>query len=271
MPPHVDLYDNAYAKLEHELYREIRVETYGQDLGQTSWVTAAESESIPNTLNLTRDSAVLEIGCGSGLYALHLAKRVGCHITGLDLNPHAIATATQLAAVASLDTLADFRQCDASQPLDFADSSFDATFANDALCHIPGRASLLRELFRVLRPGGCLLFTDALIVGGVVSHLELATRSSIGPYFFSPAGENERLLTAAGFSILSVTDTSSQAATIAKRWHDARERRRDQLIALENTPEDPDRFDGLQRFLACVHTLTSERRLLRHLYLAQKP
>jgi len=110
-----------------------------------------------------------------------------------------------------------------------------------------------------------------LIVGGVVSHLELATRSSIGPYFFSPAGENERLLTAAGFSILSVTDTSSQAATIAKRWHDARERRRDQLIALENTPEDPDRFDGLQRFLACVHTLTSERRLLRHLYLAQKP
>jgi SAM-dependent methyltransferase len=267
VPNQVDLYDSAYAGLEHELYRQIRTETYGHDLGQTSWVTSEESESIPKLLKLTPDSNVLEVGCGSGFYALHLARRIGCRITGLDINPHGIATANQLAATAGLELLARFQQCDASQPLPFPDQHFTAAFANDALCHIPQRGRLLEELLRVLRPGAHLLFSDALIIGGMISHVELATRSSIGPYFFSPAGENERLLASAGFTLVAVTDTSAEAAVIADRWRAARERRREDLIPLEG----PDRYDGLQRFLACVHTLTSERRLLRHLYVARKP
>jgi ubiquinone/menaquinone biosynthesis C-methylase UbiE len=267
VPSQVDLYDNAYARAEHDLYRQVRTDTYGQDLGQTSWVTTDESESIPTLLNLTRDSNVLEVGCGSGLYALHVVERVGCRITGLDLNPHGIATATQLAATAGLESHARFHQCDASQRLPFPDSTFDAAFANDVLCHIAERPSLLKELFRIIHSGARLLFSDALIIGGMISHVELATRSSIGPYFFSPPGENERLLTSAGFTLLSVTDTSEQAAEIAQRWHGARERRREQLTTLEGL----DRYEGLQRFLACVHTLTSEHRLLRQLYLAEKP
>jgi len=271
MPTHVDLYNNAYARVEHDLYRQVRTETYGQDLGQTSWVTSDESDRVPELLNLNRDSNVLEIGSGSGLYALHLARRIGCHITGLELNPNAIATSRLLASVDGPSQLANFQQCDASQPLHFAAGAFHAAFANDVVCHIPGRARLLEEIFRVLRPGARLLFSDALIVGGLISHNELATRSSIGPYFFSPPGENERLLTVTGFTVLSVHDTSVEAAGIAQRWHDARERHRDQLIALEDTPDNLGRFDGLQRFLSCVYTLTSERRLLRHLYLAEKP
>ena len=271
MPTQVDLYNNAYATIEHDLYRQVRAETYGQDLGQTSWVTSDESGRIPELLNLSRGSNVLEIGSGSGLYALHLARRIGCFITGLELNPSAIAGARRLASADGLSPLAHFQQCDASQPLPFADVAFDAAFANDVVCHLPGRARFFEEIYRVLRPGARLLFSDALIVGGLISHHELATRSSIGLYFFSPPAENERLLGLAGFRILSVQDTSAQAADIAQRWHNARERHRDQLIALEDTPGDPGRFDGLQRFLSCVHTLTSERRLLRYLYLAEKP
>ncbi len=267
MPAPVDLYNLAYAQVEHDLYRDIRTETYGYDLGQTSWVTTAESHRIPQLLHLAPDSAVLEIGSGSGLYALHLAQRIGCSITGLDLNPNAIAAATQLAQTAGLNSLAHFQQADAGQPLPLPNAAFHAAFANDVLCHIPHRASLLRELFRVLRPGAHLLFSDALIVGGLLSHHEIATRSSIGPYFFSPPGENERLLAAAGFTLLATEDTSAEAANLAQRWHNARERRREPLTTLEG----PDRFAGLQQFLACVHTLTSERRLLRHLHLAQKP
>src|SRR5207253_7813940 len=44
-----------------------------------------------------------------------------------------------------------------------------------------------------------MLFTDALVVTGILSNGEIATRSSIGPYFFLPAGENERLIETAGF------------------------------------------------------------------------
>ncbi len=267
MPNQVDLYDNAYAKVQAEIYREIRTETYGQDLGQTSWVTSRESDLIPSILNLKSDSHVLEVGCGSGLYAIYIAKRLRCRITGLDINPNAITSATQLADTVLLRDIAHFEQCDVSNELYFANATFDAAFANDALCHIPNRARVLHELFRVLRPGGRLLFSDALVIGGLISHIELATRSSIGPYFFSPPGENERLLASAGLRLLSVTDTTQDAADIAERWHDARKRRREPLVALEGL----DRYEGLQRFLACVHTLSSQRRLLRQVYLAEKP
>jgi len=42
----------------------------------------------------------------------------------------------------------------------------------------------------------------------ILSHEEIAARSSIGYYAFSPPGENERLLHAAGFQLISATDTT---------------------------------------------------------------
>jgi hypothetical protein len=104
------------------------------------------------------------------------------------------------------------------------------------------------------------------VIGGILSHEEIATRSSIGYYGFGPPGENERLLKQAGFRTLQVTDSTESAAGIAKRWHDAREERKKQLVSAEGETN----FDGLQRFLSCVQFLTSERRLLRYVYLAEK-
>ena len=263
----VDLYNNAYAHYGDDVYRDVRLATYGEDLGQTGWTTTEESNEIPRTLRLTRDSHVLEIGCGAGRYALQVAATIGCRIAGIDLNAPGIHNANHLAAAQNLSSLARFQVTDASRPLPFADSSFDAAFSNDVLCHIPARPALLREIFRTLRPGARFLFSDALVIGGVISDQELAARSSVGYYLFSPPGENERLLQHAGFHILTVTDTTPNAAAISQRWHHARERRLEALIAIEGVKN----FDGLQQFLATVHTLTSERRLLRLLYVGEKP
>jgi SAM-dependent methyltransferase len=266
MSTSVNLYDNAYANYGSEVYRQIRTETYGQDLGQTSWVTAEESSEIPQMLHLEAGSSVLEIGCGSGVYALHLAKTVGCSIVGLDVNAPGVQNANRLAATSGLAARAHFQHADASKRLPFENATFDAAFANDVLCHIPGRPKLLSEMFRVLKPGGRMLFSDALLIGGLISHEEIATRSSIGYYVYSPPGENERLMEQAGFQEIRVTDTTDSAAAISKKWHEAREARSKKLVELEGSAN----FEGLQAFLACVHDLTSERRLLRYLYLADK-
>src|SRR5215469_701832 len=266
MSTSVDLYNNAYAHYDADVYRQIRIETYGQDLGQTSWVTTEESAEIPRMLRLETHSSVLELGCGSGGYALHLASTAGCSIVGVDVNAPGIHNANQLAAAAGLAARARFKLCDVSQPLPFDDNAYDAVFSNDVLCHIPGRPSLFCEVLRILKPGGRMLLSDALVIAGAISHQEIATRSSIGYYVYSPPGENERLMEQAGFKHIQVTDTTANAAQIAQRWLQAREKRKDELVAVEGSGN----FEGLQAFLSCVHRLTSERRLLRLLYLADK-
>jgi SAM-dependent methyltransferase len=266
MPEKVDLYDNAYGNYASDAYRQVRIETYGQDFGQTSWVTTEESNEIPRLLGLAQPSSVLEIGCGSGGYALHLAEKIGCRIVGLDINAAGVRNANQLAEARGLASLARFEQCDVSKTFSFTAEKFDAVFSNDVLCHIPGRAGVLGEILRTLKPGGWMLFSDALIIGGLVSHEEIATRSSIGYYVYSPPGENERLLERAGFRDIRVLDTTGNAARIAQRWHEAREQHKEALVSAEGAVN----FQGLQKFLSCVHLLTSEKRLLRHLYIASK-
>src|SRR5262249_2096114 len=115
-------------------------------------------------------------------------------------------------------------------------------------------------------PGGRMVFTDAMIVTGLVSREELVTRSSIGWYLFVPPGENERLIRGAGFELLSSEDVTAAAEVIAQLWRAAREQHRDELVAREGEAN----FSGLQRFLACVHRLSAERRLSRYCYLAEK-
>ena len=96
---------------------------------------------------------------------------------------------------------------------------------------------------------------------------EIRVRSSIGFYLFLPAGCNERLLEQAGFAIEFVRDVTEAEAAVSARWRDARARRREALEAVEGR----EGFDGLQRFLDAVCTLSRERRLSRFAYLAYKP
>ena len=177
-----------------------------------------------------------------------------------------VAVGTPAARV-TFDSRATMLWVLADVPLRFGDASFDAVFSNDVLCHIPGRDKLLRELHRVLKPGGRLLFSDALVIGGVISHQEIAARSSIGYFLFSPPGENERMLREVGFVVLEATDTTANARKISKRWHEARAKRAEALTRLEGQ----ENFEGLQRFLSTVYRLTSERRLCRLLYCAEQP
>ena len=266
MAAKVDLYNSSYGNYALSAYSEIRFETYGEDFGQTSWVTTAESHEIPKLLQLSSSSAVLEIGCGSGGYAVHLAKNIGCQVVGLDINAEGVRNAKALGERDKLGARVKFEQCDVSQRLLVDDNAFDAIYSNDVLCHVPRRSQVLSDLRRVLKPGGRLLFSDALIIGGLLSHEEIATRSSIGMYFFSPPGENERLIKRSELKQIEARDTTDSAALLSKRWHDAREKRKAALVASEGEAN----FAGVQRFLECVHTLTAERRLLRFLYTAIK-
>ena len=266
MTSNVDLYDSSYSNYALKLYTDIRLETYGEDYGQTGWVSTQEFHELPELLKLSSDSSVLDIGCGSGGYAVGLAKRTGCRVTGFEVNESGVKTANALAEEENVSDTVKFEKHDASRTLPYAENSFDAIYSTDVMCHVPLRKQVLENTYGLLKPGGRFVFTDALVIGGVVSNEEIATRSSVGLYFFSPPGVNEQLIEESGLTVLEARDTTENSALLSKRWHDAREKRKDALIDIEGE----DNFEGVQRFLGCVHTLTSERRLLRFLYHCEK-
>jgi cyclopropane fatty-acyl-phospholipid synthase-like methyltransferase len=263
----VDLYNTSYGHSALEAYRQVRLETYGEDFGQTSWTTSEEYREIARALELRRESNVLEIGCGAGGCATYFAETIGCRVAGLDVNCEGIAAANALAKTKGLGDRASFREHDVSKGIPFEPAVFDAIFSNDAFCHFVDRLALLGECLRVLKKGGRMIFSDALVITGAITNEEFVARSSIGRYLFVPPGENERLLAKAGFKLVRSDDTTAAAAAIAERWSDARARQKSVLVAIEGEAN----FEGLQRFLQCVHALTAEKRLSRCLYLTTKP
>ena len=109
------------------------------------------------------------------------------------------------------------------------------------------------------------MFTDPVVVTGPVTNEELAQRSSIGLFVFVPRGQRgaDR---ESGFQHRAPARRTENAALVSRRWREARQRFRDDLLRIEGQ----ERFEGVQKFLAAVHRLTSERRLSRIAYLVEK-
>jgi len=267
MSQSVDLYGTAYGNFATHALEQVRRETYGEDFGQSSWVTGQEYRRYFRLLGLRATDHVLDVGCGSGGPALFLAREIGCPVTGVDINEAGIRAGLALAREAGVQDKVHFRHADVREPLPFSDQAFDALVCMDVMCHLPDRRRLFDEWRRVLRPGGRALYTDPVVVTGLVSNEELATRSSTGYFEFGPPGVTERLLREAGFEVVLTEDVTDNEVEVSHRWHAARQRLAAELIWLEGE----ETFAGLQRFLAAVHRLTAERRLSRFVYLGRRP
>lgn len=100
---------------------------------------------------------VLDVGAGTGIVSFEAAHVVGDagHVLGIDLSEGMLAVARQKADARRLGGCIEFRQMDAEN-LSLADGSFDAVVSLFALHHFPNPAGALREMLRVLRPGGRL-------------------------------------------------------------------------------------------------------------------
>ena len=262
----IDLFDSTYGHFETEVLARVRGKTFGEDIGQNSWTTADEYRRWAQALGLHEGSMVLEVASGSGGPSLFLAQEVGCRVYGVDINAHGIATANERSRAMGLDSRATFSKANADEPLPYSDETFDAILCVDSANHFPDRLQVLRDWGRVLRPQGKALFTDPVVVTGLVSNEELALRSSIGLFVFAPPGVNERLIEDAGLVLLALEDVTENAAMVSKRWHDARAADRAALVQFEGE----ERYEGLQQFFEMVCRLTSERRLSRFAYLFQK-
>ena len=259
-------YSTTYSLFDDAVSAELRREIYGEDIGQNSWLTADEYRTWLAWLDLTPAARALEVGCGSGGPALFLARETGAQVTGVDVDEHGVAQANRMAQKLGMAERADFQWADAGQPLPFEDATFDAILCIDAINHLPDRPAVLREWRRMLKTGGRLLFTDPLVMTGLLSSEEVAIRSSMGLAFFAPPGEDARLIQQAGLTLEREEDATANVTLIGERRVRARDARRAEVIAREGQ----ETFDRLRRFYAMAQALASAGRLSREVFLARK-
>jgi sarcosine/dimethylglycine N-methyltransferase len=139
--------------------------------------------------NLSADTRVLDIGSGYGGAARYLAKTYGCHVTALNLSEKENERHRQLNQEQNLSTKIDV--VDGSfEDIPVDAEQFDVVWSQDAILHSGQREQVLREVARVLKPGGQFIFTDPMqadncpqgVLQPILDRIHLSTLGS--PQFY---------------------------------------------------------------------------------------
>jgi ubiquinone/menaquinone biosynthesis C-methylase UbiE len=137
-----------------------RIQRYGWDLAAVDYepLWQAQLAEAQNALlalaSPTVGEQVLDIACGTGLVSLAAAQAVGStgQVLGIDLSERMVDAAGRRAREANVPNCR-FARMDA-EALDLPDASFDVVLCALGLMYMPDPEQALREMYRVLRPGG---------------------------------------------------------------------------------------------------------------------
>ena len=144
---------------------------------------------LVSKLKLDSNASVLDVCTGTGVVAIDLARRMGCHVVGLDLSDRMIEQAHRNITPPDLDSLVSLVKGRA-ETMPLSDSSFDAVVFTFLLRYVEDTSDTLRELVRVLRPGGQMASLEFFVPQNPLIHVLwlLHTRLVIpaGTRFISP-------------------------------------------------------------------------------------
>ncbi len=165
------------------------------------------STELLRAATLRRDERVLDVGCGTGLIARRAAEAVGDHgaVAGIDVAADMIEIAESLPVDDGAPI--EWHQGDAAS-LPFPDGSFDVALCQMSLMFVEDRPAALREMHRVLVPGGRVLISTPGSIQPPFELMERAIVEHISPdlagfvrmvFSMDDPGVHDRLCQGAGF------------------------------------------------------------------------
>ncbi len=167
-------------------------------------------------MSLSKDSHVLDIGCGIGGAARFIAQQTGCRVTGIDLTPEFISTAEILTKQTGLKDKVTFKIASALA-MPFESETFDAAVTFHVAMNIPDRAGLYGEIARVMKPGATLCLFDVMRKNDEAIAFPVPWAQSEETSHLTTPDEMLTLLDDAGLKVEEVEDRTEFALEFFRR------------------------------------------------------
>ncbi|MCI0545873.1 MAG: methyltransferase domain-containing protein [Candidatus Rokubacteria bacterium] len=201
-------------------------EPYTRSLERMNRFQEPEGRAAIAALRLPRGSRGIDVGCGVGLFTLWLAEAVGARgrVVGLEPSAERVAAARTLAGRRLPPPRLAFGEGDATA-IPAPDASVDWAWVSDALHHVLDTQAALREIARVVRPGGLVVVKESQVVPAMwlPGHPELErrlqqaelerSREESGPLSF----QERRQQTLAALRTAGLTDVTARTYVIARQ------------------------------------------------------
>ena len=116
---------------------------------------------------INKGDVILDIGCGAGVDTIVAAMMTGPtgRVVGIDIVPEMVQRAKSNLGMTDLKNITFIKT--SGEDLPFEDAEFDVVISNGVINLIPDKAALLKEVMRVLKPGGRLMLADQVATGTV--------------------------------------------------------------------------------------------------------
>ena len=183
-------------------------------------------------IDIDENSRIIDLGGGYGGSMRYAVKTYGCRAVVLNLSERENERDRQMNKEQGVDHLMEVVD-GAFERVDYEDGAFDLAFSEDSILHSPDREQVLRETYRLLKPGGEFVFTDPMqtdecpdgVLQPIYDRIQLESLAS--PGFYHKTAEK------VGFEVSGYEDLSIHLPRHYQAVHDELERREQEVRQLE--------------------------------------
>ncbi len=205
-------YDGA----AHNIYQDI----WGENIHLGLFAHPEESlhdamhrsnEVLAAKAGLTADVYALDVGCGHGALARYLARTFGCRVLATNISEKELDWGRDLTEKEGLSDKVDFQWAD-FHALPYEDATFDQYWSQEAFLHAADKMKVLNEAFRVVKPGGRLVFTDILVRRNTPAEVRQRIYERVKAPDMWDDGDYVQALEGLGFTLEEHADWSTNVA-----------------------------------------------------------